>query len=274
MGEEKFAQTALVKAVQGAIAVQSQQSGDLRVATPGGVFQVRWDENGSASALGQLAFFGEFLEVPQLFERWVQSCPLEYTSPNAPKIRDVLGTWLLSILDGQRRYAHINGLRSDAVAPQILGMTRIISDESLRRALKALAPSIGKNCTEEDRLKRQAQLDKSTAWMDAALRESTLEALSTDWILDVDTTVKLLFGHQDGAEIGYNPTKPGRPSHNIHTYWVANLRLVLDAEVQGGKTHPAKYSLPGLMRLLLALPPEKRPKLVRGDSAFGRRIPF
>lgn len=269
MGEEKFAQTALVKAVQGAIAVAPQQSADLRVATPGGVFQVRWDENASASALGQLAFFGEFLEVAQLFERWVKSCPLEYISPNAPEVRDVLGTWLLSILDGQRRYAHINGLRGDAVAPQILGMTRIISDESLRRALKALAPSIGKNCTEDERLKRQFQLDKSTAWMDTALRESTFEALSTDWILDCDTTVKLLYGHQDGAEIGYNPTKPGRPSHNIHTYWVANLRLVLDAEVKGGKTHPAKYSLPGLMRLLKALPPEKRPKLVRGDIAFG-----
>jgi hypothetical protein len=52
-------------------------------------------------------------------------------------------------------------------------------------------------------------------------------------------------------------------------YWIANLRLVLDAEVQGGKTHPAKYSLPGLRRLLKALAPEKRPKLVRGDSAFG-----
>ena len=269
MGEDQFAQTALVKAVQGAIAVQPQQSGDLRVATPGGVFQVRWDDNASASALGQLAFFGEFLEVSQLFDRWVESCPLEYTSPNAPEVRDVLGTWLLSILDGQRRYAHINGLRGDAVAPQILAMTRIISDESLRRALKALAPSIDKNCTEDERIKRQAQLDTSTAWMDTVLRESTFAALGTDWILDCDTTVKLLYGNQDGAEIGYNPTKPGRPSHNIHTYWVANLRLVLDAEVKGGKTQPAKYSLPGLMRLLLALPPEKRPQLVRGDSAFG-----
>ena len=269
MGEEKFAKAALVTAVQDAITVQPQHSRDLRVVTPGGVFQVRWDDNASASALGQLAFFGEFFDVSGLFQRWVESCPLEYTSPNAPELRDVLGTWLLSILDGQRRYAHINGLRGDAVAPQILGMTRIISDESLRRALKAMAPSIKKNCTEDERLKRQTQLDKSTAWMDAALKESTFEALSTDWILDCDTTVKLLFGQQDGAEIGYNPTKPGRPSHNIHTYWVANLRLVLDAEVKGGKTHPAKYSLPGLMRLLKALPAEKRPKLVRGDNAFG-----
>jgi hypothetical protein len=106
--------------------VVPKQGADLRVATPGGVFQVRWDENASASALGQLAFFGEFLQVPELFERWVKSCPLEYTSPNAPQVCDVLGTWLLSILDGQCRYAHINALRGDAVAPQIPPRVRLV----------------------------------------------------------------------------------------------------------------------------------------------------
>jgi hypothetical protein len=181
----------------------------------------------------------------------------------------VLGTWLLSILDGQRRYAHVTGLRGDAVAPQLLGMTQIISDESLRRALKHLAPSIGKRCSEDERIRREAQLAKSTEWMDAALKDSIREALSTGWILDCDTTIKLLYGHQDGAEISYNPIKPGRPSHAIHTYWIANVRLVLDAEVQGGKAHAAKHSLPRLIHILKALPSKQRPRLVRGDNAFG-----
>jgi hypothetical protein len=75
MGEENFAQTALVKAVQGTIAVPPQSTGDLRVATPGGVFQVRWDDNASASALGQLAFFAEFLEVSGLFVAMVLFWP-------------------------------------------------------------------------------------------------------------------------------------------------------------------------------------------------------
>ena len=141
MGEMTFEQTAMVEAVDGALA--GRGSGDLHVITPGGRFQVRWDESGNASALGQLAFFAEFLDVSGLFERWVVGCPMSYTSNNAPDVRDVLGTWLLSILDGQRRYAHITGLRGDGVAPEILGMTQIISDESLRRALKHLAPCVG-----------------------------------------------------------------------------------------------------------------------------------
>lgn len=54
--------------------------------------------------MGQLVFFAEFLEVSGLFSRWVADCPLTYTSPNAPAIVDILDTWLLSILDKQRRY--------------------------------------------------------------------------------------------------------------------------------------------------------------------------
>ncbi|WP_299158306.1 transposase [Accumulibacter sp.] len=66
-----------------------------------------------------------------------------------------------------------------------------------------------------------------------------------------------------------NPTKPGRPSHTLHTYWIGNVRLVLDVEVQGGKTTAAKHSLPRLRVLLDRLAPEERPALVRGDNAFG-----
>ena len=270
MGEAEFEQKALVTAVQGAIAERTEEAIDeLRVNTPGGRFQVRWDESGSASALGQLAFFAEFLEVSGLFERWVEGCPMAYSSPNAPQVRDVLGTWLVSILDGQRRYAHVTGLRGDAVAPQILGMTRIVSDESLRRALAHLAPTLKRCRGEQDRAAREAQLAKSTAWMDRALVECTHEALSTGWILDCDTTIKLLYGHQDGAQISYNPMKPGRPSHVIHTYWIANVRLVLDAEVQSGKAHAARHSLPRLVGILKEQPAQRRPRLVRGDNAFG-----
>lgn len=265
MGEVEFEQKALVTAVDAALHGQAQSATELRLATPGGCFHVRWDEDGSATALGQLAFFAEFLEVSGLFSRWVDACPMAYTSPNAPAVTDVLGTWLLSILDGQRRYAHVAGLRGDAVAPHIFGMHKIVSDESLRRALAHLAP----RCTVDEDASRAVQRAKSSAWMDVALDESTREALRTPWILDIDTTVKLLYGHQDGAEVGYNPTKPGRPSHTLHTYWIGTIRMVLDVEVQGGKAGSAQHSLPRLRGLIERLSSAERPALVRGDNAFG-----
>lgn len=72
-----------------------------------------------------------------------------------------------------------------------------------------------------------------------------------------------------GAEIGYNPVKPGRPSHVVHTYWISGMRLVLDAEVQNGKAIAGCHGLPRLLEILGRLPPESRPRLVRGDIGFG-----
>ena len=93
--------------------------------------------------------------------------------------------------------------------------------------------------------------------------------MRTPWILDIDTTLKLLYGHQAGAEVSHDPTKPGRPTHTLHTYRIGNLRLVLDVEVQGGKAHAGKHSLPRLRLVIERSPPEERPTLARGDNAFG-----
>lgn len=98
-------------------------------------------------------------------------------------------------------------------------------------------------------------------------------ALSAPWILDIDTTIKPLYGKQEGAELSYNPHKPGRPSHALHTYWVGNLRLVLDVVVSPGKEHSAAKARPGLIDVLDKLEPQQRPTLVRGDCGFGNE-PF
>ncbi len=273
MGEESFAPSQTSQACQEAIdrCVQTDQE-VLRVKTAGGVFEVQWNTQGKATAMGQLAFFAEFLETSGLFERWLQSCPLRYTSPNAPKLVDVLGTWLLGILDGRSRYAHIGALRGDGVCPGVLGMTKIIGDDSLRRALAAIAPAPKPKHNAEERAAQQAQALQALQaeqWMKDQLRHSIAQATQSGWILDCDTTVKVLYGHQDGAVVSYNPQKPGRPSHIIHTYWIGNLRLVLDAQLQAGNRHSPSYGRAGLKALIESFPVNERPQLVRGDSAYG-----
>src|ERR1700761_240930 len=63
--------------------------------------------------------------------------------------------------------------------------------------------------------------------------------------------------------------KPGRPSHTYHSYMLANLRLVLEVEVQAGNQHAAKHSAPGLWTLLDRLGPQCAPWLLRGDRDWG-----
>lgn len=248
MGEHK-------RRLKGALAKLKQDAEQPQVVdTLGGRMHVRWDEGAAATPHGQLVFFAEFLAATGVFDRWVSSCPLEYRSGNAPAKRDVLGTLMLGLLAGHRRYAHITALRGDAVAAQALGMNKVVSEDALRRALERIDEA------------------SSTAWMRPALMHSVRQALDKPWVLDIDATIKPLYGRQEGAQLGYNPAKPARPSHVLHTFWVGNLRLVLDVQVSSGKQHTSVHAKAALARLLDELgdgADSRRPALVRGDSGYG-----
>src|SRR5947208_3775846 len=103
--------------------------------TYAGRVHVEWDAAAPVTPFGQLPFFIDYLKQAGLFDAWVADCPLAFTSPNAPKKRDLLGTVLLSVLAGHRRYAHITALRCDPVNPPLLGMRKVVSEDSVRRNL-------------------------------------------------------------------------------------------------------------------------------------------
>jgi len=221
------------------------------VDTFAGKIQVKWVPEAAVSSLGLMPYFIEFLKTSGVFEAWVEDSPLEYTSPNAPQKRDILGTILLSVLSGHWRYAHISAIRSDGVNPDLLGMKKVASEDSVRRALLAMKE------------------EESDRWMQRHLKASYEPLLEEPWILDMDSTVKPLYGHQEDAKLGYNPMKPGRPSHVYHTNFVANLRIVLEVEVQAGNQTATSYAQPGLWALLDGLNEKSRPVFLRGDCNWG-----
>jgi hypothetical protein len=233
-----------------------EQGATLATATLGtwaGPVRVEWDMAAPLTPHGQLPFFIEYLKVAGLFDALVADCPLTYTSPNAPDKRDALGTMMLSILTGHKRYAHITALRNDGVLPELLGMKKIVSEDAVRRGFKAIGE------------------DEGREWLQRHLDDCTAPLLSEPWVLDMDTTVKLLYGHQEGAVLGYNPKKPGRPSHVYHTYTLAGLRLVLDAEVAPGNEHASKHAAAGLWALVDRIPRDCRPVFCAAIAASARR---
>ena len=223
----------------------------MNVEAIGARIQVRWNQHEAATPFGQMAYFAEFLNLTGLYRRWIESCPLHYASPNGSKISDVLGTLFLSVLSGHWRYAHIAALRADGVSASVLGMDAVVSEDTVRRALRALEEVAG------------------VSWLQEHLDASVLPLLSAPWILDTDVTVKPLYGKQEGAVAGYNPHQPGRPSHAYHTYQIAGLRLMLNVTVAPGNQSQANTTLPGLIELIEGLPQDKRPALVRGDCGQG-----
>src|SRR5258707_14758474 len=81
--------------------------------------------------------------------------------------------------------------------------------------------------------------------------------------------MKPLYGRQERAMVGYNPQKPGRPSHCCHTYLMANLRVVLGVDVQPGDEHTPKHGQAGLWSLLDRLGRISWPALLRGEVVWG-----
>jgi len=215
-----------------------------------GQIRVEWDPGAPLTPLGQASFFIEFLKVAGVFDALVADCPLIRTSPNAPSNRDVIGTIVLSVLAGHRRYAHVTTLRADGVLPELLGIDRILSEDAVRRALAAI------------------EEEKGIAWLQRHLDTCTEPVLGEGWILDADTTIKPLYGRQEGAVLGYNPKKPGRPSHAYHSFILANLRLVLDVDVMPGNQHAANHSAPGLWALLARIGRDRWPRMLRADKGF------
>jgi hypothetical protein len=214
-------------------------------------FHVEWDPEAPVTPLGQLVFFCQFLAAGGLYSRWVRECPLSYSSPNAPALKDVLGTWVLGTLSGAWRYAHVTAIRGDKVHAEGLGMEKVVSEDSLRRAFQEEEP------------------EPLAQWQTAALLRTYAPALEQPWIADLDVTVKPIYGHQEGAERGYNPHKPGRPSHAYHTIFLRTLRVALDVEVHSGKEHAAMHGLANLWKVWERLTPNQRPWLVCGDANYG-----
>ena len=83
-----------------------------------------------------------------------------------------------------------------------------------------------------------------TLWMDRQMNETYSVLLDQEWILDLDATVKTLYGKQEEARVGYNPMKPGRSSHVYHAQ-------------------------PSLWGWLESRERKDWPTLVRGDIAYG-----
>ena len=216
-----------------------------------GPVHVEWDTEAALTPLGQLPFFIDFLKAAGLFDAFVADCPLRYTSPNAPKKRDVLGTAMLSMLSGHKRYAHIAALRCDSVLPELLGMNKIVSEDAVRRAFAAIDE-------DEGAVWLRRHLDYCTC---AASRR----AVDTRHRYDREATLR----PSGRRGVGYNPKKPGRPSHSYHTYSMAGVRLVLDVDVVAGNEHTSKHFAPGLWALLDRIPRDLWPSLLRGDCGFG-----
>ena len=94
--------------------------------------------------------------------------------------------------------------------------------------------------------------------------------LGEEVVLDFDSSVETVYGKQEGAKVGYNPSRPGRPSFHPQFCFDGRTRSLIEVELRPGNT----VSSTGLIetaerifsRTVLA---NRRIALVRGDRGYG-----
>ena len=178
--------------------------------------------------------------------------PFAKRSNNQIPAPDVLLAWFYGLALGAERFAHFTRYRRDPLLPQLLGLPRFPSPDTLRRFF--LAFTYARLTTVSETLMRQ-----SLARMPRLLLGHTL---------DLDSTVFCRYGTQEGSQIGYNPQKRGRPSHHPLIAFLSEARRLLWATLRAGRAGTANGCVELLQQALTLLPPGHRVALVRADAGF------
>lgn len=222
---------------------------DFSFETRGGQVHVRRSDT-TLTPFGGLVAFGSFLEKLGIIDTLVESCPIKSTSNNATPVRDILIGFLLVCIQEGKRFRHMRWVQDDpAIAAIFKVERRIPSDSSVIRFFKKIDSEQGK------------------AWLSKA-EDLLYKSIGDKCILDWDSTVTTRFGEQEGAEIGYNPHKPGRASHHPLLCTIAGTRLCLHMTYRAGDVYSSSGWIEAMETVLTRLPKGIKPFLNRADVSF------
>ncbi|MCK9905685.1 transposase, partial [Frankia sp. Cpl3] len=155
--------------------------------------------------------------------------------------------WIL----GCERLFHFRKLQNDALIRRFLG-GRCPHHTLLYKELERLS----KNCP------------TLTLDLRKLNQQIITPCLPSELIMDLDSTVETVYGHQQGAAVGTNPHKPGRKSYHPLMAFEGQSRLCLNAVLRSGNTHSSTDSV-DFLRQTFELLGDRPVKYARFDKGFG-----
>ncbi len=170
---------------------------------------------------------------------------------NRYSISESLEALLYPLILGLGRIETTEPLRYNGVFHYLAGLPGYPDATSVRRFLERLAQA-----------GREALLKLHDTWRAAMIGQSTRA------IFDLDTTVLTVYGHQEQAEVGYNPKKRGRPSYLPLLCFEGNTQDCWEGSYHPGDTHVSTITIPLLEHAFAKLPEPIREVRVRADGAF------
>jgi len=214
---------------------------------------ITWNHAG-LTHFGGVYFFHEFLRVLQLRHFLAQQ--LSYPRRNGRySVPQMILALVYPIILGLDRIETASFLRSNGTFQYLTGLPSFPDPQTLRRFLLQAPHGFWEQLHRvNDRLLQK--------FIHVPEHRSRL-------ILDLDSTVVTVFGHQDGAEVGYNPRYRGKRSYNPLLCIEANSSYLWDTELRAGNTGTWEGSVEFLDTCFANVPPDIREVRVRADAGFG-----
>lgn len=203
---------------------------------------------------GGVFFFHEFLGVLQL-RHWLHR-RLHYSRRHSDySLPQMILALVYPIILGLDRLETAALLRTNGTFQYLTGLPRYPDPQTLRRFLLQAPPDFGE------------QLHRFNDWLLGRFihRPEHRSRL----ILDLDSSVLTVFGHQEGAEVGYNPRYRGKRSYDPLLCLEANSAFLWDTELRPGNAGTWEGSPELLASCFLSLPADIRELRVRADAGFG-----
>ena len=150
---------------------------------------------------------------------------------------------------------------ADGVLRKVSGWMRIPDDTTLGRMLKALRPS------DINDLETLNHTLRGRVWKMAGRAGLLPASLRQAMTVDLDSTVKTVFGSQAGAKKGYNPHKRGALSYHPLLAFCAQTKEILQGWFRSGDAYTSNGTVEFNQQLLAHLPQRIR-VFFRADSGF------
>ena len=87
-----------------------------KIETLGGDYALKWDDETQMGVNAHAALLSQFAKAGGFFDRLVETCPMRLTSNNAPEVRDLIATVMVSMVNGATRFRHFDRLHGDGGA--------------------------------------------------------------------------------------------------------------------------------------------------------------
>lgn len=205
--------------------------------------------NKEITPFGGLSLFLKMLDRCHFDEQLVKSgIPSQGSNRGYNPVQIILGLFA-GVWCGASRFGHLDIVRYDTALCNLLGWNRGAGHRAYQRYLNKFSQATN-----------QRVFSELFSWFFS-------ELVFDNYTLDFDSTVMVREGSQEGAAKGYNPKRPGRPSHHPLLAFVSDVRMIANYWLRPGNTSASTNYLSFLEDTLSRLQ-DKRVGLIRMDSGF------